>query len=93
MRLSRVRAAELALFTILVSTPAFASVESSLQAVKTALLVSILPLCALMGLGWAAFCFFTGSPNAKQYLAYAILGCGILFGAQAIVDFIQRNVR
>lgn len=93
MVFSHMRATALALSFVLLSSPAFASVESSLQAVKTALLVSILPLCALMGLGWAAFCFFTGSPNAKQYLAYAILGCGILFGAQAIVDFIQRNVR
>jgi competence protein ComEC len=37
--------------------------------------------------------FFTGNPNAKQHIGYAILGCIFGFGAQAIVDFIAQTVR
>jgi hypothetical protein len=70
-----------------------ASVESSLLGLKTVLLGSILPIFAVIGLGWAAFSFFTGNPNAKQHLIYAVTGSVILFGAQSIVDLIQRVVR
>ncbi len=72
---------------------AFGSVESSLMGLKTVLLGSILPIFAVLGLGFAAFSFFTGSPNAKQHLVYALSGSVILFGAQSIVDLIQRVVR
>ncbi len=72
---------------------AHASVESSLLGLKNVLLGSILPIFAVLGLGFAAFSFFTGSPNAKQHLVYAVTGATILFGAQSIVDLIQRTVR
>lgn len=70
-----------------------ASVESSLIGLKNVLLGSILPVFALMGLGFAAFSFLTGNPNAKQHLSYAITGAVIIFGAQSIIDLIQRVVR
>lgn len=72
---------------------AYASVESSLTGLKDVLLGSILPIFAVLGLGFAAFSFFTGNPNAKQHLVYAVTGATILFGAQSIVDLIQRVVR
>jgi len=72
---------------------AFASVESSLAGLKSVLLGSILPVFAVMGLGFAAFSFFTGNPNSKQHLGYAVAGSIILFGAQSIVDLISRLVR
>lgn len=72
---------------------AHASVESSLLGLKNVLLGSILPIFAVLGLGFAAFSFFTGNPNAKQHLVYAVTGATILFGAQSIVDLIQRTVR
>ena len=72
---------------------AFASVESSLEGLRTTLLTGILPILAVMALGFAAFQFFTGNPNAKQYLIYAVVGNVILFGAQSIVDMISRVVR
>lgn len=72
---------------------AHASVESSLMGLKNVLLGSILPIFAVLGLGFAAFSFFTGNPNAKQHLVYAVTGATILFGAQSIVDLIQRTVR
>ncbi len=79
---------------ILVVCPfAHASVESSLLGLKNVLLGSILPIFAVLGLGFAAFSFFTGSINAKQHLIYAIVGSVILFGAQSIVDLIERVVR
>lgn len=76
-----------------ISPIALASVESSLVGLKSVLLGSILPIFAVLGLGFAAFSFFTGNPNAKQHLIYAVVGSAILFGAQSIVDLIERTVR
>ena len=78
---------------LLAPSLAFASVESSLLGLKTVLLGSILPIFAVLALGFAAFSFFTGNPNAKQHLVYAISGAIVLFGAQSIVDLLQRVVR
>jgi hypothetical protein len=72
---------------------AHASVESSLMGLKNVLLGSVLPIFAVMALGFAAFSFFTGNPNSKQHLVYAVTGATILFGAQSIIDLIQRVVR
>jgi type IV secretory pathway VirB2 component (pilin) len=86
---------QFALFALmlLVAPFAHASVESSLLGLKNVLIGSILPIFAVLGLGFAAFSFFTGNPNAKQHLVYAVTGATILFGAQSIVDLIQRTVR
>lgn len=78
---------------MIIAPYANASVESSLLGLKNVLLGSILPIFAVLGLGFAAFSFFTGNPNAKQHLVYAVTGATILFGAQSIVDLIQRVVR
>ncbi|MCB0390956.1 MAG: TrbC/VirB2 family protein [Bdellovibrionales bacterium] len=80
---------------VFILTPiiAQASVESSLMGLKSVLLGSILPIFAVLGLAFAAFSFFTGNPNAKQHLTYALIGSVILFGAQSIVDLIQRVIR
>lgn len=78
---------------LLIAPFAHASVESSLMGLKNVLLGSILPIFAVLGLGFAAFSFFTGNINAKQHLVYAVTGAAILFGAQSIVDLIQRVVR
>lgn len=75
------------------SSLAHASVESSLLGLKNVLLGSILPVFAVLGLGFAAFSFITGNPNAKQHLIYAVTGAAICFGAQSIVDLLQRVVR
>ena len=77
----------------LASLNAHASVESSLQGLKTTLLSGLLPVFAVMALGFAAFQFFTGNINAKQYLIYAVVGSVILFGAQSIIDLLSRVVR
>lgn len=78
---------------MIIAPYANASVESSLLGLKNVLIGSILPVFAVLGLGFAAFSFFTGNPNAKQHLVYAVTGATILFGAQSIVDLIQRVVR
>src|ERR1700722_10693006 len=74
------------------ATPCFADFESSLRGLKTQLTGTILPVLSVMGLGFAALSFFTGNPQAKQHIFYAILGCIFGFGAQAIVDFISSTV-
>ena len=77
----------------MLSLPAFASVESSLIGLKGVLLGSVLPIFAVMALGFAAFSFFTGNPNSKQHLTYAVTGAIILFGAQSLIDLLERVVR
>lgn len=72
---------------------ASASLESSLIGIKTKLTGVILPLLSVIGIAIAAISFFTGNPNAKQHIVYAVLGCMFGFGAQAIVDFISQTVR
>lgn len=72
--------------------PSLASFESSLIMMKTKLTSIILPLLSVIGLGIAALSFFTGNPNAKQHVVYAIFGCIFGFGCQAIVDFISQTV-
>lgn len=80
-------------FAFLFSDMAHASLEGSLEGIKYKLTGVILPLLSVIGLALAALSFFTGNPNAKQHIAYAILGCIFGFGAQAIVDFIAQTVR
>jgi len=78
---------------MLVPDLAHASLESSLVGIKTKLTGVILPLLSVIGIAIAAISFFTGNPNAKQHIVYAVLGCMFGFGAQAIVDFIAQTVR
>ncbi len=83
----------LMIFSIaLVPDFAHASLESSLIGLKSKLTGVILPLLAVIGISIAAISFFTGNPNAKQHIVYAVLGCIFGFGAQAIVDFIAQTV-
>lgn len=72
---------------------AHAGLESSLVGIKTKLTGVVLPLLSVIGIAIAATSFFTGNPQAKQHIAYAVLGCIFGFGAQAIVDFISQTVR
>ncbi len=81
--------------TTLVLFPAFcfADVESSITNMKEHLTHIILPALSVIGLGIASASFFFGSPNGKQHVVYAILGCCFGFGAQIISDFISSLVR
>lgn len=83
-------------FTMLVVTlhpnPAFADFESSLRNMKSQLSNVVLPLLAVIGLLIASFSYLTGNPNAKQHITYALIGAGVGFGAQAIIDFISNAV-
>lgn len=78
---------------ILMPEISHASLESSLIGIKSKLTGVILPLLSVIGIAIAGISFFTGNPNAKQHIAYAIIGCIIGFGAQGIVDFIAQTVR
>ena len=80
-------------FAILFPDLAQAGLESSLEGIKYKMTGVILPLLSVIGIALAALSFFTGNPNAKQHIGYAILGCIFGFGAQAIVDFIAQTVR
>jgi type IV secretory pathway VirB2 component (pilin) len=71
----------------------YAGLETSLMGIKTKLTGVILPLLSVIGIAIAGISFFTGNPQAKQHICYAIVGCMIGFGAQGIVDFISQTVR
>jgi hypothetical protein len=79
--------------SLLIPEYSYANLESSLDGLKTKLTAIVLPLLSVIGIGFAAISFFTGNPQAKQHIIYAILGCCFGFGAQAIVDFIGSTVR
>ncbi|GIL16320.1 MAG: hypothetical protein BroJett040_00710 [Oligoflexia bacterium] len=70
----------------------FASLESSLLGIKSKLTGFVLPVLSVIGLLLAGFSFLTGSEKAKQHILYAIIGCVVGFGAQAIVDFLAQTV-
>ena len=78
---------------LLLPEVAHAGLESSLLGLKTKLTGVILPVLSVIGIAIAAVSFFTGNPQAKQHILYAVLGCIFGFGAQAIVDFIAQTVR
>lgn len=78
---------------VLIPQVANADIASSLVDMKLKITGVILPLLSVIGIAIAAISFFTGNPQAKQHITYAVLGCIFGFGAQAIVDFISQTVR
>lgn len=69
-----------------------ASVESSLSAVQSKLIGTILPLVAILGLVFAGLSFVMGSANARTHLILAMFGAAIGFGAPSIVSWIQSMI-
>ena len=69
-----------------------ASVESSLKAIQTKFVGTLLPVLATIGLCWAGFSFLMGSQNARSHLFLAIIGAIVGFGASSIVSFIDSLV-
>ncbi|MFZ4402491.1 MAG: hypothetical protein ACOYOK_00175 [Pseudobdellovibrionaceae bacterium] len=82
----------IALSVLLVPVLGYCSVESTLGAIQSKLINTILPLCAVLGLVFAAFSFFTGNPGARSHLWLAIIGMIIGFGAPSIMTFIRGIV-
>jgi type IV secretory pathway VirB2 component (pilin) len=77
---------------LMVPELAYCSVESSLMAVQSKLITTILPLAAVLGLVFAGLSFVAGSANARNHLVLAIMGAVIGFGAPSIIQFIQQLV-
>lgn len=75
------------------STTGYCSVESTLAAMQTKLISTILPLVAILGLVFAALSFAMGSPNARSHLTLAIIGAVVGFGAPSIIAFIRGVVQ
>ena len=69
------------LIYFLVPLFAHASVESSMLELQSKLLGTFLPIASVLGLIFAGLSYLVGSPNARSYLGYAILGAVVGFGA------------
>lgn len=81
-----------ALFVMAVPAVGYCTVESSLMAIQSKLINTILPLCAILGLVFAGLSFVAGSPNARSHLVLAIFGAVIGFLAPSLVNFIRGLV-
>ena len=89
---SFLRWAPVAMVLICAPIAAHASIESSMEALQTKLVGTILPLMSILGLLFAGLAYLAGSPNAKGYLWASIIGAGVGFGAESIVGFIRGVV-
>jgi type IV secretory pathway VirB2 component (pilin) len=83
----------LGIVSLLIPNQAHASLESSLDGIKYKLTGVILPVLSVIGVAFSAVSFFTGNPDAKKHIFYAVIGACLGFGAQAIVDFIAQTVQ
>ena len=73
--------------------PAYADLAGSIRNVKSQLSSVVLPLLSVIGLLFASFSYMTGNINSRQHITYALIGAGIGFGAQQIVDFISSMIQ
>jgi len=92
MKMSNGTFAFVLLLSLLIPLSGYCSVESTLGTIQSKLINQILPLCAVLGLVFAAFSFFTGNPNARSHLWLAIIGMVVGFGAPSIMSFIRGVV-
>lgn len=93
MVLSKKMSLAMTILTVfLVPALGFCSVEGTLGDIQARLVNQILPLCAVLGLVFAAFSFFTGNPNARSHLWLAIIGMVVGFGAESIMSFVRSMV-
>lgn len=86
----------LALFGLLYfafPTIGYCSVESTLGAMQSKLITTILPLVAILGLVFAGLSFAMGSPNARSHFVLAVIGSVVGFGAPSIIAFIRGLVQ
>ncbi len=82
----------LTLAMLMVPDLAHASLESSLDAIRSRLTGVIMPVLSVIGMCIAGISFYSGNENAKRHIAYAVFGCLIGFGSQVIVDFFASLV-
>ncbi|MGE0633878.1 MAG: TrbC/VirB2 family protein [Pseudobdellovibrionaceae bacterium] len=78
--------------SLTLSDPAYADLEGSIRNIKSQLSGVVLPLLSVIGLLFASFSYMTGNPNSRQHVLYALIGAGLGFGAQSIIDFISSMV-
>jgi len=71
----------------------YATVESTLTAIQSKLITTILPLVAILGLVFAGLSFAMGSPNARNNFILAVVGAVVGFGAPSIIAFIRGLVQ
>lgn len=79
--------------TVMVPLTGYADVASILNNMRDQLTQVVLPLLSVIGIALASVSFYTGNPNAKQHIVYAIIGCLFGFGAQQIVDWLRGMAR
>ncbi len=78
---------------IVVPDVGYCTVEGTLKSIQNGLTTAILPVAAILGLIFSGLSFVAGSPGARTHLTLAIIGAIVGFGAQSIIEFIQRLVK
>jgi prepilin signal peptidase PulO-like enzyme (type II secretory pathway) len=63
-----------------------------MESVRDVIFTRLFPILAVIGVGFAAVSLYTGNPNAKTHVVYAIMASILLFGAQGIIDLIKSTV-
>jgi hypothetical protein len=90
----RSRFIPIAVFLSLTIVPqiCFADLQGSLDNIKFQLTHLILPTLSVIGMAIAAVSFFSGNPQAKTHMFYAVMGCCFGFGAEGIMSLIRSIV-
>ena len=91
-RFSRPLVFAITLTLCLIPQLCFADLQGSLDNIKFQLTHLILPTLSVIGMAIAAVSFFTGNPQAKTHMFYAVMGCCFGFGAEGIMSLIRSIV-
>jgi hypothetical protein len=76
----------------LAAPPTIPGLEALGSSVVDFLIYGIGPIVFIIGLAWAAFSMFMGSPNGIHGAVRAIIAGAILFAAPHIVSFVRTAV-
>jgi type IV secretory pathway VirB2 component (pilin) len=89
---NKLRGATILLAGVLLTTPAFAGVETMMSNLQSALLEIIAPAVCICGLVFAGFKLAMGDESAKHMLLWSCLGTVLAFSAPSLLSFLQTRV-
>ena len=70
----------------------YASVETMMSNLQSAILNVLAPVICICGIIFAGFKLAMGDESAKKMLAWSCIGCVITFTAPSLLSFLQNRV-